>query len=48
MSFADSWPAPPEGLHPYGAIRFRDRDTEDKVPGDRGGRLVLEVPIRLE
>jgi hypothetical protein len=48
VEFAGGWPAPPADLHPFGAVRFRDSNTADKVPGDRGGRLVLEVPIRLE
>ena len=48
LSFTDSWPAPPAGLQPFGAVRFRDRDPADKAPGDTAGRVVLEVPIRLE
>jgi hypothetical protein len=48
VAFADEWPAPPEGLTPFGRIHFRDHDTVDKAPGDTEGRLVLEVPIRLE
>ena len=48
VAFADNWPAPPEGLDAFGQVRFLDRNLDDKVPGDRGGRLVLEIPIRLE
>jgi hypothetical protein len=48
VSFAGSWPEPPAGLRPYGAIRFLDRNLADKAPGDTEGRLVLEVPIRLK
>ena len=48
LSFGESWPQPPEGLHPFGEVRFLDTNLDDKVPGDKGGRLVLEVPIRLE
>ncbi len=48
VSFEDSWPEPPAGLHPVGYVRFLDRNLEDKAPGDRGGRLVLEVSIELE
>ncbi|MHB8078545.1 MAG: S8 family serine peptidase [Candidatus Krumholzibacteriia bacterium] len=48
VAFADSWPAPPAGLSPFGSVKFLDRNLEDRVPGDRDGRLVLEVPIRLE
>jgi hypothetical protein len=48
VEFADYWPEPPSGLHAYGAVRFRDRNLDDKLPGDEGGRLVLDVPIRLE
>ncbi|MFO7654001.1 MAG: S8 family serine peptidase [Candidatus Krumholzibacteriia bacterium] len=48
VAFADSWPTAPDGLHPYGKVRFLDRNYDDRVPGDTAGRLVLEVPIRLE
>jgi len=48
VSFSSTWPQPPAKLRPYGAVRFRDTNTDDKLPGDRDGRLVLEVPIRLE
>jgi len=48
LSFDDEWPAAPEGMGMFGAVRFRDENTEDRRPGDDGGRLVLEVPIRLE
>lgn len=48
LAFADSWPAAPDGLGYFGAIRFLDRDLNDRRPGDRGGRLVLEVPLTVE
>ena len=48
ISFAQNWPAAPSGLHPFGTVRFLDEHLADKAPGDRAGRLVLEVPIRLE
>jgi len=48
ISFADTWPAPPESMHAFGSVRFRDTNLDDKAPGDKGGRLVLEVPIQLE
>ncbi len=47
VSFADVWPVAPDGLAPFGHVRFRDQNTSDKAPGDREGRVVLEVPIRL-
>jgi len=45
VSFATSWPAVPDGLHVFGQVRFLDTRTDDRRPGDEGGRLVLEVPI---
>ncbi|MDY0111052.1 MAG: S8 family serine peptidase [Candidatus Krumholzibacteria bacterium] len=48
LSFTETWPAAPEGLGYFGAVRFHDRDLADKRPGDAGGRLVLEVPITVE
>jgi len=48
VAFPGSWPEPPAGLRPFGAVKFLDRNPEDRAPGDREGRLVLEVPIRLE
>jgi len=47
VSFDANWPAPPDGLAPVGAVVFRDENLDDRRPGDRGGRRVLEVPIRL-
>ncbi len=47
VSFDGTWPDPPDGLQPIGAIEFRDRNLDDRRPGDTGGRIVLEVPIRL-
>jgi subtilisin family serine protease len=48
LSFADEWPAPPSGLKVFGALRFKDTNTDDRRPGDQGGRLVLEVPLLLD
>ena len=48
VSFADNWPAGADDLQPFGAVRFRDANTQDKRPGDDRGPVVLEVPIRLE
>ena len=47
LSFDTAWPEAPEGLAPSGHIRFRDTNLKDTRPGDRGGRLVLDVPIEL-
>jgi tripeptidyl-peptidase-2 len=48
LSFSEEWPAAPADLETFGAIRFNDTRTDDRRPGDEGGRLVLEIPIRLE
>ncbi len=48
LSFADSWPAAPAGMGLFGAVEFDDQALDDRRPGDREGRLVLEVPIALE
>ncbi len=48
VAFPGSWPEPPAGLRPFGAVKLLDRNVEDRLPGERDGRLVLEVPIRLE
>jgi len=48
VSFADPWPAPPEGMAVCGKVTFRDRNLPDRAPGETGGRVVLEVPIRPE
>ena len=48
LTFADEWPAPPAGMGVFGKLRFMDGNTEDRRPGDLGGRLVLEVPILLD
>ena len=48
LSFTEEWPAAPADLETFGAIRFNDTRTDDRRPGDEGGRLVLEIPIRLE
>ena len=48
LSFADTWPEAPAGFAPWGAVTFRDERTSDRRPGEKGGRLVLEVPIRLD
>jgi len=48
LSFAEEWPAPPTDLKTFGAISFNDTRTDDRRPGDEGGRLVLEVPILLD
>jgi len=47
VSFAGDWPAPPEDLTATGSLTFRDRNLDDRRPGDDGGAVVLEVPIRL-
>ena len=47
VSFVGTWPDPPEDLVPVGALEFRDRNLDDRRPGDTGGRLVLEVPVRV-
>ncbi len=48
VRFDESWPTPPEGDSVFGAVRFLDRDLPDRVPGEEGGVLVLEVPIVTE
>jgi subtilisin family serine protease len=48
LIFADEWPAAPDGMGVFGSVKFRDSNTDDRRPGDDGGRLVLEVPIRIE
>jgi hypothetical protein len=48
VSHEATWPAAPEGHQVFGTVRFLDTHTDDRRPGDTGGRLVLEVPIRLE
>ena len=48
LSFTDEWQAAPADMGTFGAIRFNDTRTDDRRPGDEGGRLVLEIPIRLE
>ncbi len=48
VTFADSWPSPPSQMHAFGTLSFLDTNLADKAPGDRGGKLVLEVPIALE
>ena len=47
-TFGGDWPAAPEGMATFGAVRFVDENTDDRRPGDQGGRLVLEVPIVVE
>ena len=47
VSFDATWPAAPEGLAPVGKVVFRDRNLDDRRPGDRGGEVVLEVPVKL-
>lgn len=48
LSFDGEWPDAPDAMGYFGAVRFRDERTSDRRPGDRGGRLVLEVPIALD
>ncbi len=48
VTFADEWPAAPDGMGYFGAVEFRDENLGDNRPGDRGGRLVLDVPITVE
>jgi len=48
LEFDEEWPAPVSGQKAFGAVRFLDRNTEDRRPGDQGGRLVLEIPILLD
>jgi subtilisin family serine protease len=47
IKFPGVWPAAPEKMGYAGKVRFLDQDLADKLPGDKAGRLVLEVPIRL-
>ncbi|MBU8870002.1 MAG: S8 family serine peptidase [Gemmatimonadales bacterium] len=47
-TFSGDWPQAPEGMSTFGSIRFEDKRTDDRRPGDQDGRLVLEVPIRVE
>ncbi|MEN8007205.1 MAG: S8 family serine peptidase [Candidatus Krumholzibacteriota bacterium] len=48
VTFADEWPAPVSGQKVFGAIRLLDTNTDDRRPGDQGGRLVMEIPILLD
>lgn len=48
VTFEGDWPAAPDGMATFGALRLKDENTDDRRPGDQGGRLVLEVPIRVE
>ncbi|MDX2473243.1 MAG: S8 family serine peptidase [Candidatus Krumholzibacteria bacterium] len=48
VSFADVWPAPPEGLSAFGEVLFQDSRTTDRRPGDDDGRLVLTVPLVMQ
>ena len=48
LTFTDEWPAPPADMKVFGNLRFLDTNTDDRRPGDQGGRLVLEVPILLD
>ena len=48
VAFEGTWPAAPEGLHPFGEVRFKDSRTSDRRPGDDAGRLVLLVPLTGE
>ena len=48
LSFADAWPAAPEGFAPFGTVICRDERPADRRPGEKGSRVVLEVPIRLD
>jgi|GEM_PF-187037 len=48
LTFADEWPAAPVGFQSFGTVGFRDANTDDRRPGDQGGRPVLEVPILLD
>ena len=47
ISFDETWPAAPAGMEVFGSLTLHDEDTEDRRPGDRGGRLVLEVPLKV-
>ena len=48
VSFDEEWPGAPEGMNVFGVLEFRDSNTDDRRPGDEGGRLVLEVPIKVD
>ncbi len=47
LKFPGTWPAAPDKMGYAGKVRFLDQDLADKLPGDKAGRLVLEVPIRV-
>ncbi|MCP4292660.1 MAG: S8 family serine peptidase [bacterium] len=48
VSFDEEWPGAPEGMTAFGELEFRDGNTDDRRPGDSGGRLVLQVPILVD
>jgi hypothetical protein len=48
ISFSDSWPAPPGDMAVFGSLELEDENTDDRRPGDEGGRLVLEVPLKVK
>ena len=48
LEFDEEWSAPVSEQKVFGAVRFLDKNTEDRRPGDQGGRLVMEIPILLD
>ncbi len=48
VSFKDEWAAAPDGMNVFGELKFRDNNTDDRRPGEDGGRLVLQVPILVD
>ncbi len=48
VGFEEEWPGAPDGMNVFGNLEFRDNNTDDRRPGDDGGRLVLQVPIKVD
>ena len=48
ISFDEEWPGAPGKMSVFGKLTLRDTHTEDRRPGDEGGRLVLEVPLKVK
>ncbi len=48
ISFDEEWPGAPDKMAVFGQLELRDANTDDRRPGDEGGRKVLEVPLKVK
>lgn len=48
ISFDEEWAGAPGEMSVFGKLQLRDSNTDDRRPGDEGGKLVLEVPLKVE